>query len=85
MNQKPSTTAHLRVYRQDFSNQSIAGEVTAGEFNWQFKWQFSIGKLHVEPPLGRALIEDSLLRFLIKSDYCLEPGGDYVLEIKAKF
>ena len=30
------------------------------------------GSLIVKPPLGRALIEDSLLRFLLKKDYELE-------------
>ncbi len=85
MKDKPLTTAHLRIYSQDFSSQSIEGEISAGDFNWQFNWQFSNGELLVEPPLGRALIQDALLRFLIKADYYLEPGGDYMFTIKARF
>ncbi len=85
MKERVSTTAYIRVYSQNFSNQSIQGEVSAGEFNWQFNWQFSKGELLVQPPLGRALIQDALLRFLIKADYYLEPGGDYKFTIKAKF
>ncbi len=85
MKKKPCTIAYIKVYSQNFISKIIQGEVSAGEFNWNFKWQFSIGQLDIEPPLGRALIQDSLLRFLIRSDYYLEPGGDYTLEIKAKF
>ena len=85
MQHKPTTTAHLRVFSQNFSTQSIQGEISAGEFSWEFKWKFSNGELLVEPPLGRALIQDALMRFLIKSDYSLEPGGDYIFTIKAKF
>ena len=85
MYHKPSTTAHLRVYSQNFSTQSIQGEISAGEFNWEFNWKFSNGELLVEPPLGRALIQDALMRFLIQADYSLEPGGDYIFTIKAKF
>ena len=85
MQHKPTTTAHLRVFSQNFSTQSIQGEISAGEFVWEFNWKFSNGELLVEPPLGRALIQDALMRFLIKSDYSLEPGGDYIFTIKAKF
>ena len=85
MHHKPTTTAHLKVYSQDFSTQSIQGEISAGEFNWEFNWKFRKGELLVEPPLGRALIQDALMRFLIKADYSLEPGGDYIFTIKAKF
>ena len=85
MNKRPVTTAHLKVYSQNFYNKSIKGEVSAGEFNWQFNWKFSNDELLVEPPLGRALIQDALLRFLIKTDYHLEPGGDYMFTIRAQF
>ncbi len=85
MNKKPLTTAHIQVHSQNFSTKSIEGAVSAGEFNWQFNWQFSNGELLVEPPLGRALIHDALLRFLIKTDYYLEPGSDYIFTIRAKF
>ncbi len=81
----PVTTAHLRVLRQSFSEQMLDGEVSAGEFEWQFTWAFGRGELHVEPSLGRALIEDALLRFLVKADYHLEPGGDYKFIVRARF
>ena len=85
MNKRPVTTAHIKIYSQNFYSKSIKGEVSAGEFNWQFNWKFSNGELLVEPPLGRALIQDALLRFLIKTDYHLEPGGDYMFTIRAQF
>jgi hypothetical protein len=43
------------------------------------------GELSVEPSLGRALIQDALLRYLLKVDYQLEPGGDYVFTVRARF
>jgi hypothetical protein len=39
----------------------------------------------VEPSLGRALIQDALLRYLLKVDYQLEPGGDYAFTVRARF
>ena len=85
MSELPTTKAHLRVYRQSFSKQYLVGEVTAGGFSWQFTWEFGTGELRVEPSLGRALIEDALLRFLIKADYNLEPGGDYIFTVRSQF
>ncbi len=85
MSTLPITTAHLRINRQSFVDKSIEGEVSAGEFNWNFKWSFEKGLLNVEPSLGRALIQDALLRFLVKSDYHLEAGGDYLFTIRARF
>ena len=85
MHPLPFTTAHLRVHRQSFSEQCLDGEVAAGEFEWQFKWSFHKGELIVEPSLGRALIQDALLRFLVKADYHLEAGGDYVFTVRAQF
>ena len=46
---------------------------------------FNKGLLFVNPPLGRALIEDALLRFLLKKDYELEAGNEYKITISAKF
>ena len=66
-------------------NSEVKGIVEAGEFEWQFTWAFSKGVLSVQPPLGRALIEDSLLRFLLKKDYELEAGNEYKFTISAKF
>ena len=74
MNDLPSTTAHLRIHRQSFAEKYVDGEVSAGGFEWQFSWKFGTGELNVEPSLGRALIQDALMRFLIRADYNLEPG-----------
>ena len=81
----PSTTANLRIHHQSFRDQCLEGEVSAGGFDWQFSWAFNKGELRVEPSLGRALIQDALMRFLVKSDYKLEAGGDYIFKIKARF
>ena len=81
----PATTAHLRVLRQCFQAKCVEGEVSAGGFEWQFSWVFDRGELVVEPSLGRALIEDALRRFLVRSDYRLEPGGDYTFMVRARF
>ncbi len=81
----PATTAQLRVLRQSFSDRLLEGEVTAGGFHWTFTWRFEQGELSVEPSLGRALIQDALLRFLVRADYQLEPGGDYAFTVRAQF
>mgnify|MGYP000214418165 FL=1 len=81
----PATTARLRVDRQCFQEQCLEGEVSAGGFEWTFHWAFDRGELRVEPSLGRALIEDALLRFLVRADYKLEPGGDYNFTVRARF
>ena len=38
-----------------------------------------------EVSLGRALIQDALLRFLVRTDYKLEAGGDYNFTVRARF
>ena len=81
----PATTAHLRVLQQSFSQKMLEGEVAAGGFRWEFRWHFDRGELVVEPSLGRALIQDALLRFLVRTDYKLEPGGDYNFTVRARF
>ena len=81
----PATTAHLRVLRQCFKEKLLEGEVAAGGFHWEFCWCFDRGELSVEPSLGRALIQDALRRFLVRADYKLEPGGDYVFTVRARF
>ena len=85
MSRLPVTTAQLRVLQQSFSRRVLEGEVSAGGFQWTFRWAFDRGTLEVEPSLGRALIQDALLRFLIKADYQLEPGGDYAFPVRARF
>mgnify|MGYP001220959562 CR=1 FL=1 len=85
MSKLPMTTARLRVISQSFKNECLNGEVSAGDFEWQFKWAFGKGELEVEPSLGRALIQDALMRFLVKTDYNLEPGGDYIFTVRARF
>ena len=69
MKSKPETTALVSVNEYSFLKQEVKGTVEASQFKWRFTWSFGKGSLHVNPPLGRALIEDALLRFLLKKDY----------------
>ena len=85
MQAKPETIVHVNVQEYCFSKKHIKGIVQASQFRWTFTWSFNKGLLLVNPPLGRALIEDSLLRFLLKKDYELEAGNDYKFTIAAKF
>ena len=85
MRPKPETIAHVIVKEYCFKKKQINGVVKASQFKWTFTWSFSKGLLVVNPPLGRALIEDSLLRFLLKKDYELEAGNEYKFAISAKF
>ena len=85
MKAKPETTAHVSVKEYCFTKKEVKGIVEASQFRWDFTWSFGIGMLFVKPPLGRALIEDSLLRFLLKKDYELEAGNEYKFTISAKF
>ena len=85
MGPKPETIAYVSVKEYCFSKKQINGVVEASQFKWQFTWSFGKGILFVNPPLGRALIEDSLLRFLLKKDYELEAGNEYKFTISAKF
>ena len=85
MNSKPETTAHLIVKEYCFSKKEVKGIVEASQFKWQFTWSFGRGILYINPPLGRALIENSLLRFFLKKDYELEAGNEYKFTISAKF
>ena len=83
----PETTAHVRVTQHSWQFGRVIGEVTAGEFCWDFQWRCREGhfELIVEPSLGRALIQDALGRFLKQWDYQLEAGGDYEFTVRAKF
>ena len=85
MKSKPQTIAHLSVKEYCFAKKELKGIVEASQFKWFFTWSFGKGILLVNPPLGRALIEDSLLRFLLKNDYELEAGNEYKFTISAKF
>ena len=82
---KPETIANLSIEEYCFSKKQIKGVVKASQFKWTFTWSFSKGLLLVNPSLGRALIEDALLRFLLKKDYELEAGNEYKFTISAKF
>ena len=85
MRSKPETVANVSVKEYCFSKKQIKGVVEASQFKWTFTWSFNIGLLFVKPPLGKALIEDALLRFLLKKDYELEAGNEYKFTISAKF
>ena len=85
MAKRASTTAYISIDHQSFSKQCLEGKISAGDFEWKFIWAFGQGELFVEPPLGRALIKDALEKFLVRTDYNLEPGGDYSFTIRAKF
>ena len=85
MRSKPETIANVNVKEYSFSKKQIQGVVKASQFQWTFIWSFHKGSLTVNPPLGRALIEDALLRFLLKKDYELEAGNEYKFTISAKF
>ena len=82
---KPETIANVSVREYCFSKKQIKGVVEASQFKWTFTWSFSKGLLLVKPPLGRALIEDALLKFLLKKDYELEAGNEYKFTISANF
>ena len=82
---KPETIASINIKEYCFTKKQIQGVVETSQFKWSFTWSFSRGLLLVSPPLGRALIEDALLRFLLKKDYELEAGNEYKLTISAKF
>ena len=85
MKAKPETTANISIKEYSFAKKEVKGVVEASDFKWSFTWSFGKGILFVKPPLGRALIEDSLLRFLLKKDYELEAGNEYKFTISAKF
>ena len=85
MHFKPETIANLIIKEYCFSKKQITGTVEASQFKWTFTWSFNKGCLLVNPPLGRALIENALLRFLLKKDYELEAGNEYKFTISAKF
>ena len=85
MHSRPETIANISVKEYCFTKKQIKGVVEASQFKWTFIWSFNKGTLKVNPPLGRALIEDALLRFLLKKDYELETGSEYKFTISAKF
>ena len=85
MKSRPKTTAYLSIKEYNFKTKEVKGFIEASEFKWNFIWSLNQGRLSVTPPLGRALIEDSLLRFLIKKDYLLETGNIYKFTILSKF
>ena len=85
MKAKPETTAHVSVKEYCFIKKELKGVVEASDFKWHFTWSFGKGILIVNPPLGRALIENSLLKFLLKKDYELEAGNEYKFIISSKF
>ena len=85
MRSKPETIANVSIKEYCFSKKQIQGIVEASQFKWYFTYFFNKGLLTVNPSLGRALIENALLRFLLKKDYELEAGNQYKFTISAKF
>ena len=85
MRAKPETIANVSIKEYCFSKKQINGVVEARQYKCTFIWSFNKGLLLFNPPLGRALIEDDLLRFLLKKDYQLEAGNEYKFTISAKF
>ena len=85
MHLKPETVANVNIKEYCFLKKQIKGVVEASQFKWTFTWTFDKGQLLVNPPLGRALIENALLKFLLKKDYELEAGNEYKFTISAKF
>ena len=85
MHSKPETIANVSVKEYCFSKKQIQGIVEASQFKWTFTYSFNKGLLKVNPPLGRALIENALLRFLLKNDYKLEAGSEYKFIVSSKF
>ena len=85
MRSKPKTIANISIKEYCFSKKQIKGVVEASHFKWTFIWFFNKVSLLVNPPLGRALIENALLRFFLKKDYELEAGKEYKLTISSKF
>ncbi len=83
----PEIIAHVRVTQHSWQFGKVVGEVSAGDFCWEFQWCCREGQIEliVEPSLGRSLIQDALGRFLKKWDYQLEAGGDYEFTVRAKF
>ena len=81
----PRSTRVRSSAASDVYKRQIKGVVEASQFKWTFTWSFNKGLLTVNPSLGRALIEDALLRFLLKKDYELETGHEYKFTISAKF
>ncbi|MDJ0600927.1 MAG: DUF3146 family protein [Crocosphaera sp.] len=83
-NNLPKTTAYVRIIQQSWQQGQMEGEVRAAQYQWRFKWHFRQGQLLVQPSLGRALIYEPLGRFLERSDYQLEPGGDYEFTLRSQ-
>lgn len=80
----PTTIAEVRITGQSWEEGIIQGDLQANDLTWEFQWCFRQGRLRVQPSLGRALIQDALLKFLVQQDYHLEPGGNYSFEIRSR-
>lgn len=80
----PSTIAHLRITTLSWQEGVLGGEVQAAGYQWSFCWFFRRDQLQVTPSLGRALIYESLGRFLEHNDYQLEAGGDYEFVLRSR-
>jgi Protein of unknown function (DUF3146) len=85
MKNLPETTAYLSITSQSWQHGKIAGEVRASTYQWSFEWRFRQSKLLIKPSLGKSLIVEPLTRFLERSDYQLEPGGNYEFTVRSDF
>lgn len=80
----PETIVQVTIISQCWQKGQIEGQVKSGTYEWYFRWYFLMGKLSVNPTLGRSLIQEPLSRFLEKYDYQLEVGGDYQFSLRMK-
>jgi hypothetical protein len=85
MSSRPETIVYVRITQYSWQQGKIAGEIEAGNYQWQFQWRFRDGKLLIHPTLGRSLILEPFSRFLERYDYQLELGGDYQFTVKSQF
>lgn len=51
----PQTKAHLRVTTHSWPGGFLAGEVRAGDYEWQFHWNFRGGNYECNHPSGDRL------------------------------
>ncbi|WP_287130326.1 DUF3146 family protein [Candidatus Cyanaurora vandensis] len=78
------TAVQLRITHLVLGEGLMAGELTAGTFQWTFQWHFRRVALHLHPTRGRALVAEPLQRFLEQQDYSLEVGEVYTFTLRTQ-